>query len=140
MYQFHTAIHVRPAEANSGPAIKLGDRKLTVLDVPRAVLAAPFALSFEEASQRLGGLERLFIEPDGSFVWVSPQSAAPWQLDGNLFDRAGRLLFVDLKGTCPPAVFDRLLAALGWPVTPLMFELVREAVLLDEAEFRRWVE
>jgi hypothetical protein len=27
---------------------------------------------------------------------------------------------------------------LGWPQTPLVFQLVREAVFLDEAEFRRW--
>ena len=93
--------------------------------------------SFEVASQRLGQLERMFCEPDGSFVWVSSQGDPVWQVDGNLYDRDERLLFVDLKGTCPPDQFDRLLSALGWPETKLMFQLTREAVFLDEAEFRR---
>jgi len=34
------------------------------------------------------------------------------------------------------AAFDELLHSLGWPETPLVFQLVREAVLLDETEFR----
>jgi hypothetical protein len=53
-----------------------------------------------------------------------------------LFDRNGRLLFVDLKGSCPADQFDRLLSAFGWPETPVMFQLTREAVFLDEVEFR----
>jgi len=31
-----------------------------------------------------------------------------------------------------------LLTALGWPATAVMFQLTREAVFLDEAEFRRF--
>jgi hypothetical protein len=80
----------------------------------------------------------MFFEPDGSFVWTSPSNEPAWQVDGNLFDRNGRVLFVDLKGSCPGDQFDRLLSALGWPATPLVFQLVREAVFLDEAEFRRY--
>ena len=79
----------------------------------------------------------MYCEPDGSFVWVSSQGEPAWQVDGNLYDHNERLLFVDLKGTCPPREFDRFLAALGWPRTKLMFQLTREAVFLDEAEFRR---
>ena len=96
--------------------------------------------SFEEARARLDELERMYSEPDGSFVWTSPHAQRPWQIDGNLFDRDGRLLFVDLKGTCPGEQFDRFLRALGWPETKLMFQLTREAVFLDEAEFRRFAE
>ena len=95
------------------------------------------ACSFEVARECLAGLERMFSEPDGSFVWVSPQGDPVWQVDGNLYDRNERLLFVDAKGSCPPEEFDRLLTALGWPATKLMFQLTREAVFLDEAEFRR---
>jgi hypothetical protein len=95
-------------------------------------------ISFEEASARLTKLERMYCEPDGSLVWVSSQGEPAWQVDGNLYDRNERLLFVDLKGTCLAESFDRLLAALGWPQTSLMFQLTREAVFLDEAEFRRW--
>jgi hypothetical protein len=57
-----------------------------------------------------------------------------------MYDRNGQLLFVDAKGYCPGDAFDRLLAALGWPGTKLMFQLVRQAVFLDEATFRRQAE
>jgi hypothetical protein len=30
-----------------------------------------------------------------------------------------------------------LLSAIGWPGTPVVIQLLREAVFLDEAEFRR---
>ncbi len=135
---FQITIHVRSPETSSGPTIQLAGRSVATLNVPRDALAVPFGISFEEASERLAQLPRMFIEPDGSFVWASPRAEASWQVDGNLFDRAGRLLFVDLKGTCPPAEFDRLLAALGWPATPLVFQLVREAAMLEESAFRKF--
>jgi hypothetical protein len=47
-------------------------------------------------------------------------------------------LLVDLKGTCDERRFDELLSTLGWPETQLVFELVREAVFVDEATFREY--
>jgi hypothetical protein len=58
-------------------------------------------------------------------------------VDGNAFEKAGRVLLVDLKGSCPPGEFDRLLAAFGWPEQAVMMQLVRAAVFLDEPTFRR---
>jgi hypothetical protein len=136
----------------------IGGRGVSTLAVPHEALSQPFGIAFEEVVNRLNGLERMFSEPDGSFVWTSPAGSGrvsprlasrlgetrlrddppAWQVDGNLFDRGGRLLFVDLKGTCPAEEFDRLLAAFGWPETPVVFQLVREAAFLDELEFRRW--
>ena len=139
MFSFHISIHLRPESAVAGPRIELAGRSLATLSVRHDALATPFGITFEEASERLSQLPRAFIEPDGSFFWGSPAGEQPaWQVDGNLFDRNGRLVFVDLRGGCPPEEFDRLLAVFGWPQTPLVFQLVREAVLLDEAEFRRW--
>ncbi len=138
MYVFYTTVHARPPQAATGPAIELAHIKLATLIVPHAALSQPLEISFEQAVARLEQLERMFCEPDGSFVWTSPHDSQAWQVDGNLFDRAGRLLFVDLKGSCPPEQFDRLLSAFGWPGTPVIFQLVREAVFLDEPEFRRW--
>jgi hypothetical protein len=138
MYTFNTTIHARPHETMAGPTIELSRRGFATLVIPHEALAHPFNLSFEAAVERLNQLERMFSEPDGSFVWTSPHDGPPWQIDGNLFDRNGRLLFVDLKGSCPREEFDRLLTAFGWPETPLVFQLVREAVFLDEPEFRRW--
>ena len=83
----------------------------------------------------------MYAEPDGSFVWTSSRSgdagAAWWQVDGNACEKDGRVLLVDLKGSCPPADFDRLLAAFGWPAQPMMMLLVRSAVFLGEEAFRR---
>jgi hypothetical protein len=121
-----------------GTEVRFGDQVFHALAVSHELMSTPFAVDFEETERRLAELERLFIEPDGSFVWTSPAEGPKWQVDGNLFDRAGRLLFVDLKGTCPEEYFNQLLAAVGWPTTPVMFQLVRAAVFLDELEFRRW--
>lgn len=98
--------------------------------------AALFDRTFEQVADELSLLPRMFIEPDGSFVWVSAGEPG-WQLDGVLNDGAGHLWYAELKGRCPDAEFNRLLAALGWPQTPLCFQLVREAVWLDEPAFRR---
>jgi hypothetical protein len=140
MLSFHTAVHARSSEIIAGPEIELRETKFCTLTVKPSGLATPFPVSFEQAGAALEKLDRLHFEPDGSFVWVSAGGKPTWQVDGNLFDRSGRLLFVDLKGTCPGAQFDQLLAAFGWPATAVMFQLLREAVFLDEAEFRRFAE
>jgi len=98
---------------------------------------APFNVTFEDVSAALATFERLYIEPDGSFVWASSSGEPAWQLDGVLYDRDGRLQHIDLKGACPAAALDRLLAVLGWPATRVQFELVREGETLDETAFRR---
>jgi hypothetical protein len=135
---FHVSVHARPADAAASSATTLVDGKeAQTLAVSPEMLATPFAVSFEEAGVALSKLPRLFFEPDGSFVWVSARGESTWQVDGNLFDRAGRLQFVDLKGRCPAREFDELLRALGWPETPVIFQLVRAAVFVDEVEFRR---
>jgi hypothetical protein len=136
--RFFVTVHARPAEARAGQAVPLAGRSVTPLVVPPEALGTPWALSFEQAYANLQRIERLFAEPDGSFFWGSARDEPAWQVEGALFDRQGRLLCVDLKGTCPESVLDRLLAALGWPETPLMFQLMREGLYLDEADFRRY--
>lgn len=139
MLRFQTTIHARPANAAPGPEVKLTGSSFSALAIAPATLAATlFDLTFEEVSERLEQLARMFLEPDGSFVWTSSQSDRPWQVDGNLYDRAGRLSFVDLNGCCPTEEFDGLLAAFGWPRTKVVFQLTREAIVLAEAEFRRY--
>jgi hypothetical protein len=140
MLSFHVALHARRPEVAEGPEVQLRGRNFHTLSATSADLATPLPVSFEQASEALGKLERLYFEPDGSLVWVSSQGEPAWQVDGNLFDRDGRLMFVDLKGTCPGEPFDRLISAFGWPATAIMFQLLREAVFLDEAEFRRFAE
>lgn len=97
-----------------------------------------FDRTFEEVSEALGKLPRMFVEPDGSFVWVSGGQPA-WQIDGLLYDGAGRLWYMELKGRCPQEEFDQLLAALGWPARPVVVQLVREGALLTDEAFRRQI-
>src|SRR5262245_31723441 len=102
--------------------------------------AGPLSVTFEHAFLALQCLERLFIEPDGSFVWTGATSdAGPWQVDGNLIDRGDGLAYVEIKGFCPKEQFDRLLASVGWPEATLVFQLTRRGQFVDESEFRRLV-
>ena len=107
------------------------------LAVPRDLLATPMGIGFDEALERLSRLERMYAEPDGSFVWTSPREGLWWQVDGNAYEKEGRVLLADLKGSCPAAEFDRLVEAFGWPQQAMMMQLVRPAVFLDEPTFRR---
>jgi len=116
------------------------------------LIAAPpadsFAATWEDAAAMLERMPRMIFEPDGSFVVsgsveragrAGPSSAPAnrWQVDGHLFDFAGRLHRVEIRGHCPPEAFDELLKCLGWPQQSLSFEMVREGERLDEADFRR---
>jgi hypothetical protein len=138
VFHFHVSLHAAPPHLPL-ETIELHGIRLNSLRVtPTQLAQQSFSSTFEEAVQRLARLDRAFVEPDGSFVWVSAAAQPRWQVDGNLYDRAGRLQFVDLKGTCAPERFDELLAALGWPQQQLAFLLTREAIVLDEQSFRTW--
>lgn len=135
--QFHASLHVRPASVTTVEWVEVAGRLRSVLRVSPGEQSDAFSLSFEAASEALADLPRLHVEPDGSFVWRSESSEPLWQVDGNLYDREGRLLYVTLQGGCPENYFDKLLRCFGWPATTMMFQLVREATFLDEFEFRR---
>ena len=95
------------------------------------------AISFDAALAQLLQLPRLFIEPDGSFVWRGTDVAGhEWQVDGNLIDRGDVLAHVELKGSCPEKQLNELLPALGWPDQGLAFQLPRRGIVLSEGEFR----
>lgn len=97
--------------------------------------------SFDAVLTQLSLLPRLFIEPDGSFVWRGGDTEeGEWQVDGNLIDRGDVLAYVELSGCCSRERFDELLQAVGWPEQALAFQLPRRGVFLDEAEFRRQAE
>ncbi len=112
---------------------------------------ASFPCTWEDAATLLERLPRMILELDGSFVIsgehqraqrAGPSSAPSdnptrWQVDGHLFDFAGRLHRLELHGECPPAIFDELLRCVGWPHQPLVFEMVREGITVNEQEFRR---
>ena len=149
LYDFFITLHPLPAPPGDaagavpgGPSAAGGSftdarGRWPVLSVPRPLPSAPMAVGFDDALARLAAIERLYAEPDGAIVWTSPREGLRWQVDGNLFERDGRVLLVDLKGSCPPAAFDRLLAAFDWPRQGVMMELVQAGVFLDEETFRR---
>ena len=149
-YHFHAHLHGLPREvrrAAEGVSIAGpmgGERVVTPLELSDLQRSTPLTRSFEEVGEQLSQLARLYFEPDGSFVWVGEgeeeQSTAGsrWQVDGNLYDLNGQLLYVELKGHCPPEMFDELLRACGWPEQPVMFQLLRHALYLDESSFRHW--
>ncbi|MCA9247738.1 MAG: hypothetical protein KDA42_11495 [Planctomycetales bacterium] len=138
MHAFQASVYVRPAECQTGGPVDVEGREVQTLDVDQHSLGLPFAISFEELLDIFEQFPRMFAEPDGSFVWRGESPAGDWQLDGQLFDRHGRLLYVELSGTIDRERFETLLAALGWPQTALVFQLTRAAVLLEVHEFRSY--
>lgn len=56
--------------------------------------------SFEELAEQLGELPGMYFEMDGSFVWVDHTSIPPGQMDGMVYDRNGRLEYIEIKGAC----------------------------------------
>jgi hypothetical protein len=138
MYQFHISIHRKPSGDLTKQPMDLAIGTFDALQVEPQQVTEPMTVCFEAACSLLADLPQMFVEPDGSFVWTSPQTGEAWQVDGVMYDRHDRLLFVDLKGTCPDQQFDQLLRVFGWPDVPLIFQLSREAIYLDEDEFRRF--
>lgn len=135
MIAFEISVHARPPDTPTGPDLIEGQcRWPTLAPVPDSPLTLP--VGGDECLQRLASLPRLFVEPDGSFLWVGRGDDAAWQVDGQVHERDGLVLSVDLKGCCPEPEFDRLLAALGWPDRPVMMQVLRAGVFLEENVFR----
>ena len=108
------------------------------VQLPTPEYATLFPITFEGLFAEIASWPRFFCEPDGSFVGVSgSDEPIHWQVDGQVFDGGPGVLYVELRGTCTPALLDRLLAALGWPATPVVFQLILEGVLLRDDDFRR---
>jgi len=134
-HRFHATVHARPWRFEFAESCVIEDRSVRPLRIAPEMLANPMAVSFEEAVAALEILPRMFIEPDGSFVWTSESGERSWQVDGVLYDRGGYLLFVDLRGECARPALRRLITGFGAEQTPVMFQLVRQAVFLDEEAF-----
>ena len=72
-------------------------------------------MRFDDVCCQLAKIDRLHLEPDGSFVWVGDG----WQLDGMLYDRDEYLQYVDLKGSCPAEIWRMLISVLGGSALPM---------------------
>lgn len=136
LYRFHVNLFARPPQIVAAGQIELRGLCLPTLHTP--AFDAYLPVSFEQAIDALNKLARLDSEPDGFFVIAGDHAGRRWQVDGHLFDFGGRLHRMEIHGECPPEAFDGMLRCIGWPPTPLAFELVMEGVALDEAAFRAW--
>jgi hypothetical protein len=135
---FHVNIHARPDGVFIEQSVLVDGIETKTLAIRPQQLTVALPVSFEEAESRLAALPRLFIEPDGSFVWVSGEGESPdWQLDGMMYDRNGHLLYVEMKGNCAATCFRSLLAAIGDPGTLFVVQLVHHGLIMDAAEFCR---
>jgi hypothetical protein len=116
--------------------ILLDGVELDALTVPPEFQATPLGVSFEVAAELLEVFPRMYFEPDGSFVWVSSSNdEAVWQVDGNLYDRDGSLIAIDLKGTCNREQLQHLLDVFRAAGRELMIEVARHAVFVHERVF-----
>lgn len=70
----------------------------------------PLETSFEAAAERLESLEKLYFEPDGSFVWT--RDAGRQQIFGMLYDAGGQIQYIDLRGTCEIEMWSELIIAI----------------------------
>lgn len=95
------------------------------------------SIGFDDALARLDALGRAFVEPDGAFVWVGPGGPGRWQVDGNAWERDGRVHAVEARGCCPLAELRRFLAVWRGPDESLAVEVLRAGIHLDEATFLR---
>jgi hypothetical protein len=140
-YRFHVNVFARTDRAVAGATLAL--RKVCVTPL-RGPAGGPLfheqtlGVSFDQALAALGRLPRLDAEPDGYFLFSGGRSAELWHVNGHLFDDGDALHRVELRGDCPAEAFDALLGCFGWPQATLAFELVREGVALDEADFRAY--
>jgi len=132
------SLHVAPTNVDSvsrcEPLVIEG-RTYRPLALSAADLQSPFARSFEEVGERLERLERMFFEPDGSFVWTGVDDGGQsWQIDGVLYDRAGHLLYVEIKGACPDDAWRTLLEQISEAGERLVAQWTRQAAIVPVDE------
>ncbi len=141
MFQFNLYLYAMPAEPlesaeSTQPTsqITFGSRSLPAFQVQQADRNL-MSVSFEQVAEAMSALPRMFFEMDGSFVWRGSSaeataslptastsaanssaeltvSSANWQIDGMVYDAAGQVARVELKGHCPLEIFSQLLACI----------------------------
>jgi hypothetical protein len=137
--QFECAVHAFPVAPVSFRMATLGGEEVRVLGVDASVANEPFGISFEQVQAGLEELPGMFFEPDGSFFWGVGVGEQRWQLNGELYDRAGCLQYVDLRGCCTLAALEQIFACLGGAGQKRMYQLRQHALFLAEDDFREWV-
>jgi hypothetical protein len=88
----------------------LGGQSANSLDTnhPAFGPSSGWDMAFEEFEQMVRDEAGMFFEPDGSWVWTGSEANRRWQLDGQLYDRHGRVVYLELKGWPSVAAWRRL--------------------------------
>ena len=138
MYAFECSLHALPDSEVLASGATLTDScgQWPTLLIAQDQLITPLPIVFDDVLNQLNTLPRLYAEPDGSFVWTSPQENIRWQVNGNLYERNDRVLFVELKGSCPASEFDQLLACFLQDEKACVVQLTRPAVFVTPEIFR----
>ncbi len=138
MYAFECSLHALPDSEvlASGETLTDSCGQWPTLLIAQDQLITPLPIVFDDVLNQLNTLPRLYAEPDGSFVWTSPQENIRWQVNGNLYERNDRVLFVELKGSCPASKFDQLLACFLQDEKACVVQLTRPAVFVTPEIFR----
>lgn len=72
----------------------------------------------------------MFFEMDGSFVWMDHDSTPASQMDGMVYDRQGKLEYVEIKGACNAQQWHTLCQAVcGLAIPPPLEPRGRETEL-----------
>jgi hypothetical protein len=112
----------------SGPSdpletVNICDQTLVKLRIPHADELL-FPCTFEALAASLSKLERLYFEPDGSFVWSGNTQSGRWQMDGMIYDVAERVQRVEASGSLPLDSWHLFLDALECPRQSLVAQWV----------------
>ncbi|MEI8212066.1 MAG: hypothetical protein WCI02_07950 [Planctomycetota bacterium] len=78
-------------------------------------LDEPILQTFERFCELIGPWPGMFVEPDGSFVWAMHTDAGRLQLDGMIYDQAGHIEYLELKGHCTRELWTALCSFLVPP-------------------------
>lgn len=137
----HFILQRLPADVLPGPIVSIAGREVESLRCDPASIP-PFAVSFEEAGERIAALAGAYVEPDGSFsLLVAPHAAhSTPHTFGLLYDRGGALLYVELRTDCPAAALSVIIPLLGETARTVMTQLPEQGVWLSVERFTSWLE
>lgn len=128
----HLILQRRPQSLSFGPRIEIEDREFTTLRCDPATIP-PFAISFEEASERLAALPGAYVEPDGSFSLRCDR----WKTVGGFYDRDGAVLYVELRGDNTVDSLAAIIGVLGETPESVVVQLPERGVWLDFESFAK---
>jgi hypothetical protein len=78
-------------------------------------------------------LARMFVEPDGSFLWSGqdPASGGHWQLEGTVYDDGQVVRYIELRGQCPLVQWHEFVAAFEESLASIRLELLEQKRIVD---------